>query len=186
MALYVSPGRCSRLLDPSSYATSTSVCGCLAATRINVRAAPEGARRPCSHSCRVRTETPSNLANWDCERPVCSRTSATAGIFVTRPCSPRLISRIPSRISLPMFRLALLINLLPNLAQDVRRNVLGNVLGIYRQHPDLTLAGTCVIDDSDTAALAASRNSPPEFPHATCTANHITRLGIRYQGPLKR
>jgi hypothetical protein len=33
------------------------------AIRSKVRAAPEGSRRPCSHSCKVRTDTPSNLGD---------------------------------------------------------------------------------------------------------------------------
>lgn len=45
------------------YATSKSTRGFRAATMSRVRAAPEGARRPCSHSCSVRTDTPRRDAN---------------------------------------------------------------------------------------------------------------------------
>jgi len=43
------------------------------------RAAPDGARGPCSQSCNVRTDTPSNDANHDWEGPVFSRIIATSG-----------------------------------------------------------------------------------------------------------
>lgn len=72
------------------YATSTSARGFLAAMSNSVRAAPEGARRPCSHSCSVRTETPRSWANRSCDSPVPSRMAATDGTVETRPCSPRL------------------------------------------------------------------------------------------------
>ncbi len=55
------------------YATSRSARGFLAAMSNSVRAAPEGARRPCSHSCSVRTDTPNSLAKRGCDSPVPSR-----------------------------------------------------------------------------------------------------------------
>ena len=48
--------------EPQPHATSISARGFLAAMSKSVRAAPDGARRPCSHSCSVRTETPSRNA----------------------------------------------------------------------------------------------------------------------------
>jgi hypothetical protein len=66
----VIPSSCSTGADPlhqflcsdmgSRQATSSKACGFLAAIISRVRAAPEGARRPCSQSCNVRTETPSS------------------------------------------------------------------------------------------------------------------------------
>src|SRR5688572_19507112 len=104
-----------------------------------VLAAPEGARRPCSHSCSVRTDTPSKVANFNCERPVFSRTLDTDGTFVIRPCCPRLIWRIPSRISWPMFRLVFAIEFLLDLLEDRAGNVVRLVFRVQRQHPHLTL-----------------------------------------------
>jgi hypothetical protein len=46
-------------------------------------------------------------ANCACDRPVLARILATWGMLSTRPYSPRLSWRSPSRISRPMFRLAL-------------------------------------------------------------------------------
>jgi hypothetical protein len=93
------------------HATSRSARGFLAAINNSVRAAPDGALRPCSHSCRVRTDTPSNSANRDCERPVFSRTRAIEGTLMTRPSWPRLSCRRPFRISTPTLRLELDIGL---------------------------------------------------------------------------
>ena len=42
--------------------TSSSTCGFRLATHSNVRAAPDGTRRPCSQSCSVRSDTPSKPA----------------------------------------------------------------------------------------------------------------------------
>src|SRR5436190_18599876 len=103
-----------------------------------VRAAPEGARRPCSHSCSVRTDTPSKWANLGWESPVLSRMLATDGTVLIRPCSPRLSWRMPSRISWPMFRLEA-INLLPNPLQDLHGNVVRYVVDVQGEHPDLSL-----------------------------------------------
>ena len=81
------------------HATSVSARGFFAAINKRVLAAPDGARRPCSHSCSVRTETPSKVANFSWDSPVCSCTRVTDGTFATRPCSPRLIWRMSSKIS---------------------------------------------------------------------------------------
>ena len=67
-----------RALD-GDYGRSRSARGFLAAINNSVRAAPEGARRPCSHSCSVRTDTPSSSANRGCDSPVPSRMDATDG-----------------------------------------------------------------------------------------------------------
>ena len=49
------------------------------------------------------------------------RTEATDGTVITRPCSPRLISRIPRRISSPTLRLAFAIDLFLDLSKNVGR-----------------------------------------------------------------
>ena len=100
-------------------ATSNSAAGFLWAIRSNVRAAPEGIRRPCSQSCNVRTDTPSNAANRDWDNPVLWRTSETAGTFTTRPDLPRLSSRIPFRISAPMSLSLFIFYFLADLLQHV-------------------------------------------------------------------
>src|SRR5208282_1031754 len=132
------------------------------ATRSNVRAAPEGARRPCSHSCKVRTETPRSAANFACERPVPSRIVATEGTFTTRPTSPRLSWRKPSRISLPTLRFAatLAIHFVLDLFEHLRRDVLGDILRVQRQHPDLPLPRAQEVDDPDASPLAAPCHAP--------------------------
>ena len=135
--------------------------------RMSVRAAPEGARRPCSQSCSVRTDTPSSRAKSDCDNPVRSRTPATAGNFVTRPCCPRLISRMPSRISRPILRFVLAINFLPDLAQNVRGDAVRFVLGINRQHPDLALVGAGEINYANPSTLAATGNAPSKLADST-------------------
>src|SRR2546422_137432 len=99
-----------------------------------VRAAPEGARRPCSQSCRVRTDTPSNWAKRACDRPVFCLVLATSGTLITRPNLPRLSSRSPCRISAPISRVFLAIfYLFANLPQQVNRYIFSNVLGVQRQ-----------------------------------------------------
>jgi hypothetical protein len=63
------------------------------------RAAPDRARRRCSHSCTFRNDTPRSTANCDWDRPFRSRMSAIAGSVVMRPCSPRFSSASPSKSS---------------------------------------------------------------------------------------
>src|SRR3990167_5619815 len=121
----------------------------------SVRAAPEGARRPCSHSWSVRTDTPRSCAKRDCERPVRSRMDVTEGTFITRPCSPRLISRIPSSISRPILRFALAIEFLPDLAQNVSGDVLLFILRVDRQHPNHPFTCLPVVNHPDSASLTA-------------------------------
>src|SRR5258706_638803 len=128
--------------------------------RSNVRAAPDGARRPCSHSCSVRTETPSSCANCDWDKPVLSRTTATGGIVMIRPCSPLLISRIPSKISNPMLRFALAINFVLNLPKYLCRNILHHIFRVHREHPNVALAGPRVVDNSESTALAMTNSAP--------------------------
>src|SRR3954466_13547755 len=106
-----------------------------------MRAGPDGTRRPCSHSRRVRTETPSRRANSDCDKPTRARVSDTGGNVMTRPTSPRLIWRMPSKISAPIsrFRFLAIFDFLPNLCQHTGGDVLSDVLRVHRQHPYQTL-----------------------------------------------
>ena len=70
-----------------------------------VAAAPEGFLRPCSQSCRVRTETPRTSANSTWERPEAFRTRAAAGRETeTLFPFPAWISRTPSRTSCQISR----------------------------------------------------------------------------------
>jgi hypothetical protein len=155
------------------HATSRSARGFFAATNNKVRAAPDGARRPCSHSCRVRTETPSRRANTVWDRPVFSRMLATEGRVVTRPCSPRLISRIPSRISRPMSLFRLAIYLVLDLFQGGSGNLCRHILGIQRKQPDLALLRSQVVNNSKSAPLSSACRAPAQFSNATRLPNEI-------------
>ena len=57
---------------------SRTTFGCLRAMRISACAAPDGERRPCSHSCRVRLEMLSAEANSACDMPVLCLASTTS------------------------------------------------------------------------------------------------------------
>src|SRR5947209_7444395 len=152
-----------------------------------MRAGPDGARRPCSHSCSVRTETPSNRAKSTCERPTRALVSATGGNVTTRPTSPRLISRMPSRISAPMSRVRFLaiFNLPPNLPQDVGWDVLCDVLWIKRQHPDHALTRPQVVDDTEPTAFPAAGKPPPELADAARLGNDRSSFRIFREGCLQ-
>src|SRR2546430_8925870 len=136
------------------YATSRSTRGFLAATMRRVRAAPDGARRPCSHSWSVRTDTPSSDANFAWESPVRSRMVATGGTVITRPTSPRFNWRSPSRISVPTFRFAtaLAIDFILDLFKNMSRDVLRYILRVKSQHPDLPGA-QLGLDEAEHAPL---------------------------------
>src|ERR1700688_4948692 len=163
----------------SAYATSSSARGFLATTSSNVRAAPDGARRPCSQSCNVRTDTPSNDANRDWESPVFSRIIATSGTLITRPYSPRLISRSPSRISRPAFLFVLAIfHFLPDLPEHVSRDVVGNVLRIHREHPDHAVCPTDVVNHTITAPFAATRRRPAKLADTARARDYWSSLRI--------
>jgi len=56
---------CPSISNRSNQPACKIASGDFRAMRSNVRAAPDGSRRPCSHSCKVRTETPSNWAKTD-------------------------------------------------------------------------------------------------------------------------
>jgi hypothetical protein len=171
---------------PAAYATSSNAVGFLLATSNSVRAAPEGARRPCSQSCRVRTETPISSANCPCDRPVLARILATLGMLVTRPYSPRLSWRRPSRISRPMFRLALdIFRFLSDLPKHVRWNFLRDILRVHRQHPNHPMSSSHVVNDAIATAFTATRRPPSQFTNATRAGDHWSRFGIAHERFLK-
>ena len=72
------------------HATSNNISGYFSATLSRVLAAPDGCLRPCSQSCNVRTDTPNNLANSDCDSPRDLR-ATMAGECTITPC-PAAIS----------------------------------------------------------------------------------------------
>src|SRR5205814_10137093 len=110
------------------------------------------------------TDTPISLANSACDSPVLARILATSGMLITRPYSPRLSWRSPSRISRPMLRLALdIFHFLSDLPKHVRRNVLRDILRVHRQHPNDPVRSSHVIDDAIAAAFTATRRRPPHF-----------------------
>jgi len=63
---------------PGQTVISFSTSGRRSAILINVFAARDGSRRPCSHCSSVRFDTPISVANWLWERPVFMRALATS------------------------------------------------------------------------------------------------------------
>src|SRR5581483_12178552 len=103
----------------------------------------------------------------------------TLGTVVMRPCSPRLSSRKPSRISRPMFRFGLgIVHFLSNLPEDVGRDVFRHILRIHREHPDHPLCHAREIDDAVATPLAPAAGAPPKLPHATRPSDHVSGFGI--------
>ena len=56
-----------------------------------------------------------------------------------------------------------------------------SILSINREHPDLATSGPQVINDPQSAALAATLRTPPQLTHAAGTRNDCTRLGMFIQ-----
>lgn len=83
------------------YSAARTTAGARRATRSRVRAAPLGWRRPCSQSCKVRTDTPISRANSGCVMPSCERALAASvsGTSVTRAACPAFICRTDSSSS---------------------------------------------------------------------------------------
>ena len=95
-----------------------------------------------------------------------------SGTLITRPYSPRLISRRPCKISAPMSRLFLaILHLFANLPQHLRGDVVCNVLGVHRQHPDHALRCLRVVDHPIAAALPATGRAPPQFAYTPAARN---------------
>ncbi len=135
---------------------SSNARGFLCAIASSVRAGPDGVLRSCSHSCRVRTDTPSNRANSVWDKPTRARVSATGGYVSTRPVCPRLSSRSPSRISAPILRVFafFIVNLLADLSEYMLGNVLCDIFGIEGKQPNDILPHPYI----------EMTRSPPRFP----------------------
>ena len=161
-------------------ATSSNAPGFLAAIVSNVRAAPEGLRRPCSHSCNVRTDTPNSAANSACDKPVRVRMADIAGKGLTRPTFLRLSSRSPSRISRPMFRprTALTIDLISDLPEDVGRDIFNDIFCIKSKQPYFFLSCPKEVYDSDSGTLAATRDAPTHFPDTARPGNNVPQFRV--------
>src|SRR5450631_314784 len=110
---------------------------------------------------------------------------ATEGTSVTRPVSPRLSSRMPSRISRPISLLVLAIDFFLDSPEDVRGDVFGFVLCIDGQHPDGASVKARVIDDAYSATLTATRLAPSKLPDAARTLDQGSLLGVTGQLELK-
>jgi hypothetical protein len=164
-------------------AMSSNALGFLAAIVSNVRAAPEGLRRPCSHSCNVRTDTPRSAANSAWDRPARVRISEIAGRGLTRPIFLRLSSRNPSRISRPISRLraGLAADLMFYFPENVRRDCFDDVLRIKSQKPYFLVLCLQKINDPNTASFATARNTPTHFPDTARARNDFSQFGISCQ-----
>src|SRR6266404_127105 len=152
-----------------------------------VRAARDGARRPCSQSCNVRTDTPSNCAKRVCDRPVFSRVLPTSGTLITRPIWPRLISRRPRRISAPTSRVFFLsiLHLFANLTQHLGGNLVFDILGVHGQHPDQALLHFREVNDAITTAFSPASRPPTQLAHSTRAGNDTSGPGLLDQSFLK-
>ncbi len=128
--------------------------------------------RRSNQSYSVRTDTPRSAANCAWVRPAFSRarTMAYESTVKRRPARPTLISRIPWRISRPIFLVFshfAIVDRLFHLPEHVRGNVLLRVLSIERKHPDLARLSAQVVDHSQPAALPPTGHTPTKLSHAT-------------------
>jgi hypothetical protein len=164
-------------------AMSSNALGFLAAIVSNVRAAPDGLRRPCSHSCNVRTDTPRSAANSAWDRPTRMRISEIAGRDLTRPTFLRLSSRNPSRISRPISRLraGLATDLMFDFPENVRRDCFDDVLCIKSQQPYFLVFCPQKINDSNAASFATARDTPTHFPDTARARNDFSQFRIGCQ-----
>jgi hypothetical protein len=156
----------------------------------NERAAPDGWRRPCSHSCNVRGDTPSSSANRCLDSPERSRASAMPETVtrVARPTLPDFICRTDASNSAPRFRLVSLarsarsvifgIQRAPDLAQRSSVDVVAHAFGIDQQQIDRPFRQPVVVDDADPAALASPRSRPANLATTARVSNHITSLRV--------
>ena len=149
----------------------------------SVRAAPEGARRPCSHSCNVRTDTPSSPANSAWDRPARIRMSDIAGKGLPRPTFLRLSSRNPSRISRPMSRprATLAIDLIFDLPENVRGDFFNDIFCMESKQPYFFLFCTQEINDSNSTSLAAARDTPARFSDTARAGNDFPQFRVSHQ-----
>ena len=160
-------------------------------------AAPDGVLRPCSHSWRVRRDTPSIFANSFCERPIFRRAEANGETSTseTRPTLPALISLTAWSNYSPMLRFASrssssflssgMFHLLFEGFENVARNAVNSTLSIDQKQPDFP--GLCPdkIEDSDTTALASSSTAPAYLANSSGAAYHVASIWIRDKESLK-
>src|SRR5258707_6977435 len=174
-----------------SYSTNTSrrTSGLRAAIVRRALAAPDGCRRPCSHSWSVRVDTPSTCANRACERPERVRASVIAdtGMRWTRAALPAFISCTARSNSSPMLRLASRLRrsfsvifdiyCLSNFLQNLAWYCLSNTLRVHREQPDLTVGQTVVADHAYTRALAFAFTRPSHLAATAGALDHVARIG---------
>ncbi len=100
-----------------------------------VRAAPDGARRPCSQSCNVRTDTPKTEAKRACDKPVFSRIEDIFGtIDYTAGFAALNFPQTGKNFAPDIFaslHLAIIYFLLDLPKDDVRGNVFRNILRVH-------------------------------------------------------
>src|SRR5690606_2916726 len=172
-----------RLISRSSRNTS----GWRNAISISACAGPEGLRRPCSHSCRVRGEMCSTSANSRCVRPVLLLACATS-----LGCTWQILATFAAFISftdwrslLPMsspVSVSLLIfQHLTNRLQDMCGYVLHDGLFVDHQQPDHATWQSGEVNYSYSTPLPCARNRPANLSTSTATRNDITCLRIGCQ-----
>lgn len=175
--------------------TSTIASGVRSAISSKFRAAPDGSRRPCSHSCKVRTDTPSNFANAACDRPTLIRASVAAetATLVTRPSPPRAWridsskstsnAVTPSFFDLLFFVVVLRLIQLGQLTQKSSRHMLVLCFGINNEKHYVTQGSAWHVNHPCSAALIPERakrtlRKPPvaaiKSPESECSASHET------------
>ena len=191
-------------LRAAQAAISFNISGCLPAMRNKVFAAPDGSRRPCSHCWSVRTETPSNAANWDWDRPALSLEPVTAdsiSSFSTVPSArvttrrsepsgcgknsvlraqiPAFISRMDCSRSLQNCSVSLSIDqVLFQFFQEGRRQIVEFGLGIHDHEQDYTVFQPVVVNHPCTASFSHAFTSPSHFAQTAGSGNHITGIGM--------
>jgi len=161
--------------------SSRNTSGCLTATRNKVRAAPVGSRRPCSQSCKVRGETPSNSANSRCDNPTCSRAAATgeSSTSVRRTASPRCICPTEaSRSAWNLFISSSIIDAPFQSRQKLYRQVIELRLRVSDEQPNSAIPDD-EVDDSRSAPLPSPTRRPTHLPAATTPRNEGARLRVR-------
>ena len=171
-------------------ATSLSTSGRISAIEISVLAAREGERRPCSHSCRVRTETPSKPANCDWLSPDLIRAETTgetstlvpflAIISLTDLRNSAAISREDSKES-SASSVNGFFDFIFHLPQNLARNGIEFRFRIHEQQPDLTFCQAVKVNNTNATRLPRSSTCPANLANTTRLANDITRLGILCQ-----
>jgi hypothetical protein len=84
------------------------------------------------------------------------------------------------------FSLGAAIDLLLDLLQHMSGDALDFVLGVERQHPDLSLSRPQVVDDPNSAALAAAGKASAKLADPARPANHVASVWVVRQRLLQR